>query len=247
MEDKVLYSIKYIKSFIKEKSHELNEIYDMNSELLWRNIYIDTANGVEWCRNSSYSFGRWAIGYNYAYVLLRTLIESSPCSILEFGLGQSSMMINSYINYYSESVFNFDVIEQDQNWIDFFKQKHKIHHMNIYQRDITESVDEGGRLFSYDGLSDVLSGKKYSLISIDGPWGGENVSRIDVIEYIPDILENEFAIIIDDYERKGERRMVNILENKLKQANIIYYKGEYSSMKNVCIIVSNKWKFLTSL
>jgi hypothetical protein len=67
----------------------------------------------------------------------------------------------------------------------------------------------------------VVIGKKFDLFSIDGPWGSDEYSRIDMIRYIPEILCEDFVIMVDDYERLGE--------------------------KDIYVITSEKWKFLISL
>lgn len=88
------------------------------NELMWRNIFVDTVMGYSWYHDKSISLGRWAIGYNYAYVLIRVLEEFRPTSILECGLGQSSKIIADYVD--SDNRVNYDIVEQDQNWVDFF-------------------------------------------------------------------------------------------------------------------------------
>jgi len=92
----------------------------ISREILWRNIFIDTVQGYEWYKVDTISLGRWAIGYNYAYVLARVLDSIQPSNILEMGLGQSSKIINSFCMN-TKAVKTYDIVEQDNTWIDFFK------------------------------------------------------------------------------------------------------------------------------
>lgn len=92
-----------------------------------------------------------------------------------------------------------------------------------------------------------MEGKRYALISIDGPWGSDPYSRVDVVEHIPVILQDDFVIMVDDFERAGERNMVELIKKKLNDNQIKYYEGKYVGMKDICVITSEQWKFLTTM
>lgn len=231
-----------IVSYLKEMEASVNE-------LKWANIYHDTIGGYKWYNINSISLGRWAVGYNYAYILVRTLNEIKPASILECGLGQSTKIIASYMNYYMENkIIKYDVVEQDSEWINFFGKNESISkNVNIYQREIVSKEKKGGKFYYYNDFKSVIKGKRYNLLSIDGPWGGENISRTDVIEYIPDILADDFVIIMDDCERKGEYRSFVMLRKKLETMGIKYNYSIYRGEKNVAVITSDNLKFLTTM
>lgn len=140
-------------------------------EILWRNIFIDTVNGYDWYKKKSLSLGRWAIGYNYAYVLVRVLEAIHPKEILECGLGQSSKIINDYVETYSEVLY--DIVEHDPEWIDFFCTENQISSkVKINRSDMIEKQYLGASLYVYKDFGKIVEGKKYTFISIDGPWGG---------------------------------------------------------------------------
>lgn len=110
-------------NFLVSKSKEQHDKSDEMlriEELWWRDIFVDTVKGYTWYHDKSLSLGRWAIGYNYAYVLARVLDELKPTDILECGLGQSSKIITDYVSV--NSGVNYDIVEQDQNWIDFLRK-----------------------------------------------------------------------------------------------------------------------------
>lgn len=245
-----LFSRQGLCSLLAQNINKLDGMAKYNLENVWRNNFKDTVEGYSWYNVKSISLGRWAIGYNYAYVLARVLNSFRPRSILEFGLGQSSKIISSYVKYCkSEELIHYDVIEQDENWIDFFKKENKIpEEMSIYQRDIVKKENVlGGILYEYNDFDGIIKNKKYNLISVDGPWGGDNLSRLETYLHTPGILEKDFVIMIDDYERYGEKLMVNKLEERLKECGIKFYSGIYESVKDVYIIVSCDWQFLISL
>jgi hypothetical protein len=95
----------------------------ISEELLWRDIFVDTVEGYSWYKEKSLSLGRWAIGYNYAYMLARVLEEFRPEHILECGLGQSSKIIPDYVEANDRAVY--DIVEQDEDWINFFGENTK--------------------------------------------------------------------------------------------------------------------------
>ena len=74
-----------------EKLKDFIYLERQTKELIWAKIWEDTKKGVDWMENMpGISPGRWAVTYNYLYVITRILNEVRPRSILEFGLGFSS-------------------------------------------------------------------------------------------------------------------------------------------------------------
>ena len=146
------------------------------------------------------------------------------------------------MNYYPRTCA--DVVEQDYDWLSFFLNENKINdRVQIYHRDIRQ-IDNW---YIYDDFDSVVSGKKYTVISIDGPWGGKRISRTDIIDHIPMLLDDSFAILLDDYHRPGEQAMVQMLSEKLNSCGIIHNIRSYGGEKVMAIIVSENNRFLTTL
>ena len=97
----------------------------------------------------------------------------------------------------------------------------------------------------YTDFDTIIQGNQYDFISIDGPWGSKKMSRIDILPYIPQCLGESFCIMLDDYERAGEKNMIHELEISLRNNKVGYYKAVYGLEKQFCVITSNA--FLTSL
>lgn len=246
-----VYKTNLLVSRSKEHYNKNDELFRNVQELLWRNVFVDTVKGYKWYHDKSISLGRWAIGYNYAYVLARVLDEFKPSGILECGLGQSSKIIADYVSANSSTVY--DIVEQDKNWADFFKNNYcldgqiKIHIKQIIETDFCTGGGYSGKTYIYEDFASIVEGKKYALISIDGPWGSEMYSRVDVLKHIPEILQDDFVIMVDDFGRIGEQNMVKLLKERLDKNKITYFEGKYVGMSDVCVIVSEKWKFLTTM
>lgn len=218
-------------------------------EQIWSNVFHDTVSGYKWYNVSSLSLGRSAIGYNFAYVMARVLESMHPAGILELGLGQSSKIINAYFQYNKNSGITYDLVEHDLCWVDFFKSEISMNDVNIHIKNIIIAEQYNDQFYKYDGLDAVLNNRRYNFISIDGPFGykGKYIGRIDLIPYIPEILEDDWIILMDDYDRTAEKNAILLLEKKLQEAHIVYYKGVYEGENDVCILASGQWRFMTTL
>ena len=97
-------------------------------------------------------------------------------------------------------------------------------------------------------MKDSIIGKKYSVISIDGPLGSnDEYSRRDILKIIPDVLEDSFVIILDDVNRKGELNTVREIEEILQDNNIPYFEGFYYGITDCCVVTSKDNQFICSL
>lgn len=235
----------------------LNELARNSKELLWHDIFIDTTRGYGWLNvggGLSLSLGRWAIGYNYAYVLSRALNDTKPRRILELGLGQSSKLIAAYAA--SNKDATFDIVEQDADWAALCKQSFcGSKQINIFIREIEQKrvSPKFSMTNIYKDFASVVNGKKYSLVSIDGPWGSKgrrSLSRVDILPHIPDILADDFVIICDDCERAGEKAMIKMLEDKLRESGVDFVSSgfeRYRGAKDIVVIASKRLKFVTTM
>ena len=229
---------------------------EKQQELIWANIFHDTIRGSEWMLpNLALSPGRWALGYPGLYALYRTLDELKPLSILELGLGQSTKIIGSYVNYMNKKGYECRhcVVEHDKNWIDFFVSNNNIKETEIIQLDMEEvefNIEGIGKtgVNIYVGFQQRLQGRKFDMIFIDAPLGSEEYSRIDVANILPDCLSEQFVLMMDDCERKGEIRGLQLIESILQENQIAYGRGIYQGEKATILLVSKgRLDFLTSI
>lgn len=77
--------------------------------------------------------------------------------------------------------------------------------------------------------------------------GTAQYARRDILEFIPDILEDSFVIIIDDANRIGERNTIEEIKSKLEQHKVRYSEGTYRGTTHCCVITSIDNKFLCSM
>ena len=222
-------------------------IKGQNDELIWAKVWDDTKRGVDWIEElPSISPGRWAVGYNYIYVLTRILKDRKPLKILDLGLGISSTIISHYCSK-NDNIIH-DIVEQDEDWATFYKKNNQLSpYTTIHILKCLEKEYKGNIINFYDDFNSVVNNKKYDFISIDGPKGSERFSRRDIVDYIPEILAEDFIILMDDTNRIGEKDTINEIINKLETNNIEFYEGSYESIKNCHVIASKNNKFFCSL
>ena len=244
--DKRLQQIELDNNKRDEKISEINNKVDLlirnievikrnSNEILYAEIFHDTSKNSKWL-NEELSLSSGAIGYPMAYILYRILDEVKPKSILELGLGQSTKIITSYVKYQKKVIH--DVVEHDQNWINFFKMNmglekvQNIHCLENYKRKYN-----GCELNAYRNFKKEFKGKSYDLILIDGPVGwGQEYARMDILDIIPECLNKSFVILLDDSERIGEKRTIEMLEKKLQ-------KNYKNFRKTPCKMVSKELQY----
>lgn len=246
--------IKKIKKIIEEnrKYHKENiriqkDNFLQMKELEWAHIYHDSIRGKKWLQDLSLNIGRWAGNYTFFYVLYRVLNDSKPLSILEFGLGESSKFISFFLE--NELVNSKHlIIEQDLDWFKKFEKKFqlsirsKVAICTLYKRNIMNY-----EINSYTGLKETVN-QKFDVYIVDGPFGSEHFSRYDIVELAKGFSAyDEFIILIDDYQRKGEKEMVRELIKTIESRGIKIYNAIYEGNKCVCVLGTEKYKYLQSL
>lgn len=219
------------------------------SETVWAEVFNNVISDSPWLKNTAFSAGRWAVGYQYLYVMYRVLNEIHPRHILELGLGQSTRMISQYASSH-EQVEHF-VVEDDPEWIDFFSRDFTLCNLSKIIKLDCEMIPfkeaEAARVFK--GFEEQFNGRKFDFISIDAPVGYDmtQYARIDVLKMLPGCLADSFIIMIDDTERTGETNMVNAIKEQLKQSGIAFAVGRYSGKKDCTVICSNNLRFVCSM
>lgn len=216
-------------------------------ELEWAHIYHDSIRGRAFLENLPLNVGRWAGNYSFFYVLNRVLSDYKPKNIIEFGLGESTKFISTFLdNYLLES--NHTIVEHSEEWKNSFMERFDlsprstINILSLVNNRVKEHDSNG-----YGSIEEVIT-EKYDLYLVDGPLGSKNYSRYDIIGLAKNFkTDDEFMIIMDDVNRKGEKQTFNELKRVLTEQNIKIHIGFYCGSKDVAIIGTNKYRFITTL
>jgi hypothetical protein len=187
------------------------------------------------------------------YAVYRILDELKPNSILELGLGELTKLLQVY-RLKMNALATCITVEHDVEWIKF-KEKLFLDHklINIINCELKEiNPVKNVNSISYKNLNEEIdktsNSQKFDLIIIDGPFGSKNYSRYNIIELIENERLNEnFIILMDDYERIGEQQTAQSVFDVLQMKGITFEKGVLYGEKNLLIITSSSLKYYTSI
>lgn len=246
--------IKKIKRLISEYREnnkqiliKLAELEKQSKELEWAHIYHESIRGREWLENLPLNIGRWAGNYSFFYILNRVLNDYKPKRIIEFGLGESSKFVSSYLIHHLEESSHL-IIEQDTQWRALFESKFVLSSKTSIE--VLPLVKKKYKEYEYNGYENLESTitSKFDLYIIDGPFGSDHYSRFDIYGLVDKLKrEDEFVIMIDDYDRQGEKETVRELLQLFKNKEIKVFTETYSGIKSIIVIVTEKYKYITSL
>jgi hypothetical protein len=132
------------------------------NEILKAEKFHDSIIDSKWLSQKSFSPGRGAADYAVLYTIYKTLDLMHPKDILEFGLGQSSRIIQQYANAFDD--VNAVTVEHDKSWVHFFKASNAIeYNMNIKMLDLYDTVYKSEKVLIYKDL-DQIKNKKYDFV-----------------------------------------------------------------------------------
>jgi hypothetical protein len=236
-----------IKAIIKENYQLHNRTQRHLKELEWAHIFHDSIRGKPWLEKLDLNIGRWAGNYPFFYVLNRILNDYKPNKILEFGLGESSKFISTYIENKLHHT-NHQIIEQSEDWLSTFSERFTLcTNSKVKVCPLGVKQINGYDVNCYNGIQS-LTNEKYDLYIIDGPFGSSHFSRYDVMGFIETLNQNdEFIILLDDTHRDGEIETLMEVKNKLKTKGLVFYENEFTGNKSFHVIATEKYKYIISV
>ena len=224
-------------------------LVSLNTELLWAKVWGDTIGDIPWLDNKiGISPGRWGVGYNSVYVMSRILEIIKPRAVLDCGFGISSKLISQYFDYYNYSDGKHVILEHDDEWVKFYGKDMKLSASSrIYMQKLVNKRKGWAKYPAYEDVKKDIGHMKFNIVSVDAPYGGERYSRRDILEVLPQILEKSWVIILDDANRRGERRTIDAIMRILDNCKMEYVSAIYEGESDCCVIASMDNRFLCSL
>lgn len=223
------------------------KLFGLARESNWANVYHDSIRGRVWLTDLGLNVGRMAGNYTFFYVLHRILSDYRPKSVIEFGLGESTKMISTYLkNYLTDS--DHIVVEHDQAWVDHFSTIFEVSdrtHIKVFP--ISEKSVKSKTYLGYEGIESVQD-LKHDLYIIDGPFGVSEYSRYDALAATSELTaSDEFIVVFDDVNRYGEYQTMMAMIQSLKSRGVTVHHRVYEGSKNVAVIATTRYKFATTL
>ncbi len=230
-----------------------NSQYSLDSrrsadEAVWASIFHDTIVNSSWLTNRSFAPGRWAIGYSYLYMLYQALEKARPKRILDLGLGISSKIIAQYAAENPE--VEHLVVETNPSWIEYYKREFTLPpNTQLILLEENDVQLEGAATRMYRDFARVTGGRKFDLISVDAPvtQNCTKYARIDILDSVPECLEESFVLLFDDYQFTPIMNTVEQVKKKLTDRNVEFNSSVYRAKKDMAIIASKSWEYLVSL
>jgi len=220
---------------------QMASLLKLQTELWFANVFNSTIATSAWLFDKSFSPRGSAANYSMLYALYRLLDEFQPKSILEIGMGQTTKMISQYASYKKVSHY---VVEHNKVYINAFQQRLS-KNSSAVQLDLLKK--DG--CFQYKDFHETFKGHKFDFIVVDGPfgnvWGEKSAARIDTLSIVPNCFDDKWIILIDDAERIGEKRMIEMLKEKLN--TLTYATQILRGKKSQHIFASDGFQHLTKI
>ncbi|MBU6154233.1 MAG: hypothetical protein KGP28_08010 [Bdellovibrionales bacterium] len=218
-------------------------------ETYWAQVYRSSIQGDSWLRDLSLNPGRWGASYSLLYILTRSLKALKPETILEFGLGEATEVFLSYQRNLMPKAKIF-TIEHDQEWCNFRLPllSNPTKGLDLVHLPLEKRLVQNYETVAYKGVTEKLlsAGLKFELILVDGPFGSDRFSRTNILDVIETgQLNDQFVIILDDSNRKGEKDTEHLISDLLKRKNYKFFRGYFQGEKGQTIFTSQR--FLTSI
>lgn len=225
-----------------------NQANKQFKELNFADLLHDTIINSTWLNDKSFSLYGWAANYSFIYMLYRILDSVKPMHILEMGMGQTSRVTSQYIANCNLNA-SLDIIENDAGWISTYKpQLAQSKRTIVHQCDLEFFTYNETECRKYKDLAKVIGNTKYDLIVIDGPWGGcQTLPRSNILDIINGNLSDDFVIVFDDAERKGEQETIEATKSLLTKQGTAFYTFIREGIKRQCYITSISKQFIEYL
>ena len=209
------------------------------NDILYGQNLDRAASKSEWLKKKDFSTGSAAVNNQYMYMLYKILDSGRFSSFLDIGMGQTSKLMQQYAEH--NTGVRHVIIEGDRDWADYFSDINGkgASEIEIFEYEMKKECDIEVRVFA--GFKDRMKGRKFDYISIDAPFGADmtKYSRIDLLELLPDCLMDSWIIMLDDIQRRGERRTLDQIKKILIKNGIRFMEKRYAGTEKEFAILAS--------
>jgi glycosyltransferase involved in cell wall biosynthesis len=187
---------------------------------------------LSWLRQT----GGWTMDYQvYAYIA-ELLDHIKQPSILEFGSGMGSKILHKLARNRGGQCVS---VEHDRVWYDRTCRELMKHSLAVDGSVIFSNLEDvnifGIETKFYD-MSWLTADKKFDIVLVDGP--PQAISSTGRLASLPSVAKNLkecFYVLLDDFDRPGEKKIVDVWKLIAPE---LHYK-ELKFEKSVCVISSS--------
>jgi len=210
--------------------HIVRPVEDLASEQIFQQIFSQQCSNWQ-IRNDFYPVGG-AASYSLMYLLFRLLTENKIDSIVEFGSGQSTILIDRLRSDAARHV----CYEDDPAWHGAVSKK--VSRCDYRLCALEQRVIDGVTCRAYSGVTPI----EFDLALVDGPRGVDQYSRFGCIDTIRSNPRKDFAIVFDDGNRPGEMQTIRVVEEILAAKNIEFEKRELAGRTHQAVFAAGNFR-----
>ena len=181
-----------------------------------------------------------AANYSLLYLILRVGVELQPRSVLDVGAGQSTLLWSLLQRH--GLVRDVLTLESDADWGERIGAR--VSHP-VLVTPLRPQRIEGREVMTYDWAA-ASDGRRFDAIVCDGPIGTPRHSRSGVLTML-DGLGEDFLLILDDAERRGEQDTIARVHARLQAMVRDYGVGVLRAAKSQAAFAGGRFRPATYL
>lgn len=174
---------------------------------------------------------RGAANSSYLYLLLRLITELPLRRVLELGAGESTVLLDRLAGH---RPFHRITLEDQPEWLERVAQR-------VAEAPVLAPLREtsiaGRPTAAYDPT--VLQDQPpFQLLLVDGPRGRRRFSRLGCLDLVEHHLAEEFVIVFDDAQRRGELDTIRLVLRRLHRAGVDVSFRFFHAAHSQCVIAT---------
>lgn len=212
-------------------------------ELRHQANYLELASHTDWLDCPPISSPGGTASYSLLYVLLSLLRSRDFTRILEFGVGQSSKLISAYVDGTPGTTSMH--IEHDKAWLDMavpYSPEIQLVYAPLVK---TKVFDKEVQWYSAERPE-----SQFDLLLVDGPpaWSRETrFNRHGILNWIPEILADDFVLVFDDAARVGERKATAAVKRILSETGREVLSADFVGGSSQTVFATPKFRYAVYL
>jgi hypothetical protein len=179
-----------------------------------------------------------AANYSLLFMLLKSVVLGQPAEILELGCGETTLLLDA-LRRSGAWRGNLTSLEQDSFW---HKEISALVATDVIHAPLTKRTINGIETPAYDLSALARPLGLFDFVLVDGPNGAPRWSRLACLDFIPDHLARDFLIILDDYERRGEKETAALLRDSLAAKGLEVSEESILSNKHQLMLATEAYR-----
>jgi len=177
---------------------------------------------------------RSAATYSYLYLLIRICTSLPVGRVLELGCGQSTLLLDELCRHRELHVTS---LEHDPDWASMVGgqcERVSLEQVPLARREL---LGRSSEVYDFDPGEE-----RFDLLLVDGPKGSKRNSRRGALPFIEGALADEFIIVFDDAERRGELDTIGETLQRLDERGVDYSTSLVRSINSQFVIASSAFR-----